>query len=108
MRARQLFDDLAREELRVEEAGAKLEALYDELRAKDPRLPAPQPGVITKRHLARIVAETGPLDDFDSWRALMRYAGYNLMERQSGTNTAAHLESTELPVRLEAPQPVST
>jgi hypothetical protein len=85
LRVRQLFDDLGREELRTEEAGAKLEALYGEVRAEDPRLPDAQPGVITRRHLARFVAETGPLSEFSTWRALMRYAGYNLTEKQSGT-----------------------
>ncbi len=30
------------------------------------------------------MAETGPLSDFESWRKLMRFSGYNLRERQSG------------------------
>jgi len=31
-----------------------------------------------------LVAETGPLGDFASWRQLLRLAGLNLRERQSG------------------------
>jgi len=34
--------------------------------------------------LSRIVAETGPLSDFRTVKQLMRYAGLNLLERQSG------------------------
>jgi transposase len=41
-------------------------------------------GVITTFHLARIIAETGPLSDFNSWRKLIRFSGFNLCERQSG------------------------
>lgn len=36
-------------------------------------------------NLARLVGQTGPLEDFSSGRALLRYAGLNLRERQSGT-----------------------
>ena len=35
--------------------------------------------------LARIIAETGPLCDYRSWRQLLRLAGLNLKVRQSGT-----------------------
>ena len=42
-------------------------------------------GVINDFLLARILAETGPLEDFKSWPQLLRYAGMNLCERQSGT-----------------------
>jgi len=34
--------------------------------------------------LARIVAETGPLQDFNNVQQLLRYAGLNLREKQSG------------------------
>ena len=34
--------------------------------------------------LARVVGQTGPLADFATKRALLRYAGLNLRERQSG------------------------
>ena len=40
---------------------------------------------ITRFNLARLVGQTGPLRDFRSGRALLRYAGLNLRERQSGT-----------------------
>lgn len=34
--------------------------------------------------LARLIAETGPLKDFSSYRKLYRYVGLNLRERESG------------------------
>lgn len=40
---------------------------------------------ITLFNLARIAGETGPLSDFRSKRALVRYAGLNIRERKSGT-----------------------
>jgi len=40
---------------------------------------------VTLFALARIAGETGPLSDFHSSRALLRYAGLNIRERSSGT-----------------------
>ena len=40
---------------------------------------------LTLFNLARLVGQTGPLDDFPSKRQLLRYAGMNLRERESGT-----------------------
>lgn len=84
LRLRQLWVELQLHEFRKREAAAAMEKLYEEARKKDHRLPEGQKGVITNFHLARIVAETGPLSDFESWRKLMRFAGLNLRERQSG------------------------
>lgn len=65
-------------------AAMEMEGLYDEARQLDPKLPCAQSGVISTFHLARIIAETGPLSDFNNSRKLMRFAGLNLCERQSG------------------------
>ena len=40
---------------------------------------------ITLFNLSRLASQTGPLTDFGSGRALLRYAGLNLRERQSGS-----------------------
>ena len=81
----QLWDDCQRHQQRKDEAKQHMETLYLELCQFDPRLPQQQPEVITTFHLARIVAETGPVSDFDTLRKFMRYAGLNLREKQSGT-----------------------
>ena len=62
----------------------RMQQIYVELQTGDPRLPNPQKGVVTLRLLSRLVAEIGPPDDFRTLGQLMRYAGLNLSERQSG------------------------
>jgi transposase len=62
----------------------QMQQLYLQLQAVDRRLPDPQKGVVTLRMLSRLVAEIGPPDDFQTLNQLMRYAGLNLCERQSG------------------------
>lgn len=62
----------------------QMQAIYLQLQASDRKLPSPQKGVVTLRLLSRLVAEIGPPSDFRTLRQLMRYAGLNLCERQSG------------------------
>lgn len=69
---------------RRETARAKMEELYTSARREDPRLPAPVHRVVTACGLARLFAEVGPLDDFDSWRQVLKFGGLNLRERKSG------------------------
>jgi len=40
---------------------------------------------LTLFNLTRVAGQTGPLTDFGSGRVVLRYAGLNLRERQSGT-----------------------
>ena len=85
VRIRQLYQDFDAAEARKLEAKIAMERLYDEIRKEDdPRLPGPVHGVVTKFHLARLVAEIGPLSDFNSWRQLYRFSGINLREKRSG------------------------
>ncbi len=80
----QTWHDLSTYRRRKQQAKIAMEALYKEACQQDPKLPEAVKGVITTFHLARVVAETGPLSDFGHWRKLMRFAGLNLCERQSG------------------------
>ena len=65
---------------------AQIEALGDQLKA-DGSLPPIDEAVsgLTLFNLARLIGQTGPLGDFRSKRQLLRYAGMNLRERESGT-----------------------
>jgi len=81
----QAWQDWQLHQARRTDARDRLEALYDEARSLDPRLPAPVHGVVSKPMLARLFAELGPIRDFNHWRQVLRYAGMNLRERQSGT-----------------------
>jgi len=74
--------ELASERREVEREA--IEALYEEARQSDPRLPQAQTGVISAVALGRFFAETGPLSDYQSWRQVLRMGGLNLCERKSG------------------------
>ena len=78
------FDLLQRLQQQKHSVEAQMMEIYDELIQAHPELPSETKGVFTKRLLARLFAEIGPPSDFSSWRQLMRYAGLNLLERQSG------------------------
>ena len=85
IRLRQLCEEFELYQKRKLEARQSMETLYEELRINDPKLPKAEKGIVTSFYLARIIAETGPLSDFPNWRKLIRFAGQNLRERQSGT-----------------------
>ena len=80
----QRWQDLNTNLERKEQAKEAMEKLYTCACKIDPRLPKACKGFITRLHLARIIAETGPVSDFKSVRKLMRFSGFNLCERQSG------------------------
>lgn len=71
-------------EVRKEQIVEQMKIIFRRLRDDDPRIPPPTAGVISEKYLALLIAETGPLADFRSWRQLMRYAGLNIRMRQSG------------------------
>jgi transposase len=82
---RELFEDFWRCQQRLEAAARKMIGLLHELQAQGQVRLQARKGVINDFLLARILAETGPLEDFKSWAQLLRYGGMNLCERQSGT-----------------------
>lgn len=82
---RELFEDLWRCQQRLEAAAQKMIELLHQLQAQGQVRLQSHPGLINDLLLARILAETGPLEDFGSSAQLLRYGGMNLCERQSGT-----------------------
>jgi transposase len=82
---RELFEDFWRCQQRLEAAAQKMISLLHQLQALGEVKLTARPGLINEFLLARILAETGPLEDFKNWPQLLRYAGMNLCERQSGT-----------------------
>jgi transposase len=82
---RELFADFWRCRQRMEAAAQAMISLLQELQASGQIRLQARAGLINEFLLARILAETGPLEDFGSWPQLLRYAGMNLCERQSGT-----------------------
>ena len=81
-----LLSELEMHEAQAEALREQIEALGEGLKA-DGALPPIDEAVsgLTLFNLARLVGQTGPLADFQSKRQLLRYAGMNLRERESGT-----------------------
>lgn len=86
---RELFEDFWRCRQRLEAAAQKMIGLLHELQAAGEVRIQARKELINECLLARVLAETGPLEDFKSWPQLLRYAGMNLCERQSGTMIGA-------------------
>lgn len=80
----QRWQDLQTHLNRKDQAREAMIILYKQACNIDPHLPKACKGFISELNLARVVAETGPISDFDTCRKLMRYSGFNLVERQSG------------------------
>lgn len=79
-----LMEDFLRQKKRKEEIVTEMKEILARLREKDPDIPPSTPHVVSDKNMARFIAETGPLGDFNHWRKLMRYAGFNIRMRQSG------------------------
>lgn len=84
-RLQALSRDLEHLEQRMAALKAEIEAVGEALK-QTAALPALDEALsgLTLFNLARVVGQTGPLVDFATRRALLRYAGLNLRERQSG------------------------
>jgi transposase len=84
-RLKALWADYIRLTARRKALRAQIEAIGRELVAKGELPELSHLKGITLFNLTRLASQTGPLTDFGSGRALLRYAGLNLRERQSGT-----------------------
>ena len=62
----------------------EMREILSEIRQEDPRIPQARKNFISEFHIARLLAETGPLSDFSNLDQLNKYLGLNLRERQSG------------------------
>ena len=82
---RELFEDFWRCQQRLQAAAQNMIELLHQLQSQGQVRLQARKGLINDLLLARILAETGPLEDFKSWPQLLRYGGLNLCERQSGT-----------------------
>ena len=69
---------------RLEQVRVRMTHLYTQLLARGEPVPRARKGFATAFQIARILGETGPLSDFRNARELLKYAGMNLIQRQSG------------------------
>jgi transposase len=79
-----LWEEFLLHEARLERIRQQMIDLYVSLRQKGACVPAPEKGLMNEFHIARILGETGPVQDFPNANMLIRYAGLNLCERRSG------------------------
>ena len=84
MHLQQLIQDCMEQAERKDATAKRMVNILNQLRAKDPNIPAATKGVISDKNIARLLGETGPLNDFSNWRLVMRYGGLNIRMRQSG------------------------
>ena len=86
-RLRQLWADYKRHEGRKEEIATRMGELFEQLGRRE-EAPDRIDGIdidgIDKALMGRLIAESGPLSDFDHWREVLHYCGLNLYERESG------------------------
>lgn len=84
-RLKTLWADYTRLTARRERLRGQIEAIGTSLKESGELPQLDHLKGITLFNLARLASQTGPLTDFRSGRALLRYAGLNLRERQSGS-----------------------
>lgn len=71
-------------EARREQLRRSMEQIYRQLLRHNELVPRSRRGFLSEFRIARILAETGPLSDFPNPQAILKYAGLNLCQRQSG------------------------
>ena len=81
---------------------AHMIALLEGLQSKGEVKLKAQKGLIGPFLLARILAETGPLNDFKTLSQLLRYAGMNLRPHQSGQHRGKERQAKRGRARLRA------
>lgn len=84
MHLQQLINDWLQQSKRKDKTVEEMVEILNRLRDKDPNIPLATKGVISDKNMARLLGETGPLEDFVNWRMLMRYGRLNIRMRQSG------------------------
>jgi transposase len=82
---REVYKDIERCARRKEKLRAQMLALLQQIITSGQIRLRPLKGAIHAFALVRILAETGPLADFKHYGQLERYAGLNLVGKQSGT-----------------------
>jgi len=62
-------------------------SILKEIRKEETNIPQASSNFVSEFHIARLLAETGPLSDFGTYKELLNYIGMNLRERKSGFYT---------------------
>lgn len=97
---REHFADLRLVQSRMKACRERMVELLDQLQKNGEVQLRAHPGLISPFLLARVLAETGSLREFESAKQLLRYGGLNLRSRQSGTQRGQDRQSKKGRSRL--------
>lgn len=78
------YEDFLCSKDRKDRLKKQMTAILKEIRIEDENIPKSKTNFVSEFHIARLLAETGPLSDFKTQNELLNYVGMNLRERQSG------------------------
>ena len=83
-RVKQLWESYLLHEQRIRQIKEQMCDLYKKLLDAGENLPSAEAGFVSQVNLARIIGETGPLEDFDHYLQVVRFSGLSLRQKQSG------------------------
>jgi len=83
-RIKELWQNYLRHEESIIQIKGKMSCLYQNLLDRGEKLPRAESGFVSQVNLARIIGETGPLEDFDHYLQVIRFSGLSLCQKQSG------------------------
>jgi len=83
-RVKELWQSYLVHEQRIRKIKEQMSELYKKLLDAGEGLPSAEDGFVSQVNLARIIGETGPLEDFDHYLQVVRFSGLSLRQKQSG------------------------
>ena len=83
-RVKELWQSYLVHEQRIRKIKEQISELYKKLLDAGEDLPSAEDGFVSQVNLARIIGETGPLEDFDHYLQVVRFSGLSLRQKQSG------------------------
>jgi len=83
-RVKQLWQNYLLHEQSINQIKEQMFDLYQNLLDNGESLPGAEAGFVSQVNLARIIGETGPLEDFNHYQQIIRFSGLSLRQRQSG------------------------
>ena len=83
-RVKKLWQNYLNHEQSLAQIKEQMASIYQKLLDAGEALPPVEKGFVSRVNLARIIGETGPMDDFNHERQIMRLSGLSLRQKQSG------------------------
>lgn len=81
------YEDYLRYKDRKDRLKKQMISTLKDIRQQEKNIPESSTNFVSEFHVARLLAETGSLSDFNTYKELLNYLGMNLRERKSGFYT---------------------